>query len=90
MPALEIKDGDAISDSGIEIWNLMEQRGIKNVLLLGVHLNMCVVGRPFGLRNMATAGKNVALVRDLTDTMYDPKNLDSAAKTGQSATTSRS
>jgi hypothetical protein len=74
MPALEIKDGDAISDSGIEIWNLMEQRGIKNVLLLGVHLNMCVLGRPFGLRNMATAGKNVALVRDLTDTMYNPRS----------------
>jgi len=50
---------------------------VKNVLLVGVHTNMCVLGRPFGLRNMARFGKNVVLVRDLTDTMYnhdmDPK-----------------
>jgi type 1 glutamine amidotransferase len=33
---------------------------------------MCVLGRPFGLRQMAKNGKNVVLMRDLTDTMYDP------------------
>jgi nicotinamidase-related amidase len=70
---LTIKDGDAISDSGVEIWNLLEERGITNVMLLGVHANMCVLGRPFGLRQMAKNGKNVVLVRDLTDTMYNPK-----------------
>ena len=61
------------SDSGIEIWNLLEDRGINSVMLLGVHTNMCVLGRPFGLRQMAKNGKNVVLVRDLTDTMYNPK-----------------
>jgi nicotinamidase-related amidase len=71
---LEIRDEDAISDSGVEVWNLMEERGIANVMLLGVHTNMCVLGRPFGLRNMARFGKNVALVRDLTDTMYNPRS----------------
>ena len=40
--------------------------------LVGVHLNMCVLGRPFGLRRIHEAGLNVALVRDLTDTMYNP------------------
>jgi hypothetical protein len=34
---------------------------------------MCVLGRPFGLRQMAKNGKNVVLMRDLTDTMYNPK-----------------
>lgn len=63
---------DAISDSGVEIWNLLEARGIENVLLVGVHVNMCVAGRPFGLRQMAKNGKKVALVRDLTDSMYNP------------------
>jgi nicotinamidase-related amidase len=71
---LEIRDEDAISDSGAEIWNLMEERKIANVMLLGVHTNMCVLGRPFGLRNMARFGKNVVLVRDLTDTMYNPRS----------------
>lgn len=70
---LTIKDEDAISDSGVEIWNLLEDRQISNVMLVGVHTNMCVLGRPFGLRQMAKNGKNVVLVRDLTDTMYNPK-----------------
>jgi nicotinamidase-related amidase len=72
-PGLTIKDEDVISDSGVEIWNLLEERGIDHVMLLGVHANMCVLGRPFGLRQMAKNGKNVVLVRDLTDTMYNPK-----------------
>ncbi len=72
MATLEIHDEDAISDSGVEIWNLLEQRGITHVMLLGVHVNMCVSGRPFGLRQMARNGKHVVLVRDLTDAMYNP------------------
>ncbi len=64
---------DYISDDGKEIWSILEKHGIKNVLLVGVHTNMCVLGRPFGLRRLASNGLNVALVRDLTDTMYDPK-----------------
>jgi putative membrane-bound dehydrogenase-like protein len=73
-PAIEIKDQDAISDSGTEIWNLLESRGITNVIVTGVHTNMCVTGRPFGLRNMARYGKNVVLIRDLTDTMYNSRS----------------
>lgn len=64
---------DAISDSGVEIWNLLESRHINNVILMGVHLNMCVSGRPFGIRQMAKNGKHVVLMRDMTDTMYNPK-----------------
>ena len=70
--ALGIEPTDYISDGGEEIWSILEARGVENVLLMGVHLNMCVLGRPFGLRRLASAGKNVALVRDLTDTMYNP------------------
>ena len=73
VEAIGIAEADAISDSGVEIWNLLEQRGIRNVILMGVHTNMCVLGRPFGLRNLAKAGKNVVLMRDLTDTMYNPR-----------------
>lgn len=64
---------DAITDNGTENWNLLEKHGIKNVILVGVHTNMCVLGRPFGLRQMAKNGKNVVLMRDLTDTMYNPE-----------------
>ncbi|GAG50812.1 unnamed protein product, partial [marine sediment metagenome] len=68
---IEIRNKDAISDSGVEAWNLLEQHGIDNVIIMGVHTNMCVLGRPFGLRNMARYGKNVVLMRDMTDTMYN-------------------
>lgn len=70
---LKITDDDGISDSGVEIWNALEHRGIRNVILLGVHTNMCVLGRPFGLRQMSKNGKNVVLMRDMTDTMYNPE-----------------
>ena len=73
IETIRIDDQDAVSASGSEIWNLFAQRGIRNVILVGVHTNMCVAGRPFGLRNMARFGKNVVLCRDLTDTMYDSR-----------------
>ena len=73
IESIEIRKPDVISVSGVEIWSLMEQRGITSVLITGVHTNMCVMGRPFGLRNMARFGKRVALIRDLTDTMYNSR-----------------
>jgi nicotinamidase-related amidase/type 1 glutamine amidotransferase len=69
---LTMDERDAVSDSGVEIWNLLEDRRIDNVILMGVHTNMCVLGRPFGLRQLAKNGKNVVLMRDMTDTMYNP------------------
>ncbi len=73
IAAIEIKDHDAISDDGQEIYNLLQDRGIKNVILLGVHTNRCVLGRPFGIRQMVYLGKNVVLCRDLTDSYHrDP------------------
>jgi nicotinamidase-related amidase/type 1 glutamine amidotransferase len=69
-PGLEIAPGDAITDSA-EAYHLMRQRGITNVLVMGVHVNMCVLGRPFSIRQMVRQGQNVLLVRDLTDSMYN-------------------
>lgn len=73
IPTLKIGEEDAITDNGQETWNLLAERGINNVILCGVHLNMCVLGRPFAIRQMVKLGKNVALMRDMTDTMYNPE-----------------
>lgn len=73
IATLKIHDVDAISDSGVEIWNLLEARGITGVILLGVHVNKCVTGRPFGLRQMVKNGRRAVLVRDMTDSMYNPQ-----------------
>jgi len=73
IESLEIEKGDAITDSA-EAFYLMKQRGIKNIIIMGVHTNMCVLGRPFGIRQMIYQGQNVVLMRDMTDTMYNPRN----------------
>lgn len=73
MDAIRIDDAkDYVSDKGDEVWSILEQRGIRNVILAGVHTNMCVLGRPFGLRQLSKNGKHVVLMRDMTDTMYNP------------------
>jgi nicotinamidase-related amidase len=71
--AIDIIGYDGISDSGQEIYNLCAEEGIKNIVLMGVHTNMCVLGRPFGIRQQVRLGKNVVLCRDMTDAMYDPR-----------------
>ncbi|GIW80919.1 MAG: hypothetical protein KatS3mg105_2726 [Gemmatales bacterium] len=72
IDAIEIKEGDAITDSH-EAYYLMRQKGIKNAIIMGVHTNMCVLGRPFGIRQLVYQGMNVVLMRDMTDSMYNPK-----------------
>ncbi len=72
IAALEIMPGDAITDSA-EAYYLMRQRGIENVIVMGVHTNMCVLGRPFGIRQLVRQDLNVVLMRDMTDSMYNPK-----------------
>jgi nicotinamidase-related amidase len=71
IEALTIADEDLISDSGAEIGAFFKKKGIKNVILMGVHTNMCVIGRSFGLRAMKRMGMNVVLMRDMTDLMYN-------------------
>lgn len=68
---IEIKDGDIITESGYEAGSFFIKKGIKNVILVGVHTDMCVIDRSFGLRNMSRLGMNVVLMRDMTDAMYD-------------------
>jgi nicotinamidase-related amidase len=71
-PALEISDADAISDNGQEVYNLLHHSGIKNIIFMGVHTNMCVLGRSFAIKQMVRWGFNAVLARDLTDAMYNP------------------
>ena len=71
IATLAIEPGDAITDSA-EAYALLRQRGIKHLVVMGVHANRCVLGRPFAIRQMVRQGLDVVLVRDLTDTMYDP------------------
>jgi nicotinamidase-related amidase len=72
-PAILMADQDLITDSGQEVYNYLVEHGIKNIVYMGVHTNMCVLGRSFGIRQMTRLGFQSVLVRDLTDTMYNPR-----------------
>lgn len=72
-PAIDIIGFDGVSDNGQEIYNFCKQEGISNIALMGVHTNICILNRGFGIRQMTRLGFQVVLVRDLTDAMYDPR-----------------
>ena len=65
-------DRDLITDKGSEVYSALHHHGIAQLLILGVHTNMCVLRRSFAIKQMVRWGISVALVRDLTDTMYNP------------------
>jgi nicotinamidase-related amidase len=71
IATIELGPDDAVSDNGQETWNLLQSRGIEQVIICGVHLNMCVLGRPFAIRQLTYLGKPVVLIRDMTDSMYN-------------------
>jgi nicotinamidase-related amidase len=70
--ALSLKPGDVISDKGTEIYNVLQEHHIDTVFFMGVHANMCILNRTFGMRQMDKWGLRGILVRDLTDAMYNP------------------
>jgi nicotinamidase-related amidase len=73
-PLLTIARGDVISDRGTEIYSVLRQRGIDTVFFMGVHANMCILNRSFGIRQLSRWGFHCILVRDLTDAMYEPSS----------------
>jgi nicotinamidase-related amidase len=70
--AIRIRPGDLISDNGREVYSALQARGIKTLLLAGVHANMCILNRTFAIRQMTRWGVHCILIRDLTDAMYNP------------------
>lgn len=72
-PAIEIdQECDVISDNGVEILSFLRHRGLEHLLIMGVHTNMCILNRSFAIKAMVRWGVDVALLRDLTDAMYNP------------------
>jgi len=64
-PGIRIAGDDAISDQGTEIYSLLKKQGIGNLLVMGVHTNVCVLKRSFAIRQMTKWGIRCVLVRDL-------------------------
>jgi len=74
VESIEIASTDAVTDDGRELLALLEQGAIEDVVVAGVHLNRCVLGRPYGIRQLVYWGKRPVLCRDLTDSYHrDPR-----------------
>ena len=69
---IPIAKSDLISTDGVEVYRNLKSRGINTVMYVGVHTNICILKRPFAIRQMRAWGMRCLLIRDLTDAMYNP------------------
>jgi len=68
-PAVRIDETDYVLDTGPELWAVLGHEKIVQVFVAGVHTNICVLGRGFGVEAMVRRGISCALVADLTEAM---------------------
>ncbi len=73
-PALKIGDDDLMPDTQAEVYAICKKYGLTHLLYVGFHTQVCLLGKPMGLRAMKAAGLNCVLARDMTDAHpgYDP------------------
>ncbi len=73
-PIIEIDQKvDIVSDSGREIFNYLFYKQISKVYICGVHVNMCILDRTFGIKQMVRWGVDISWGGDLTGSMYNSK-----------------
>ena len=61
-----------ISDRGKEVYSCLKHRQIEWFLIMGVDTSMCILNRSFAIKQMVRWGVSIALIRDLTDAIYNP------------------
>ena len=73
-PALKIGPEDWMPDTQAEVYAICQQRGLTHLIYVGFHTQVCLLGKPMGLKAMQSAGLQCVLARDMTDAHpgYDP------------------
>lgn len=73
-PALVIGPGDLMPDTQAEVYAICQRYGLTHLIYVGFHTQVCLLGKPMGLRAMKQAGLQCVLARDMTDAHpgYDP------------------
>lgn len=66
-PQLHIDAHDLMPDTLEEVYSICRERDLTHLLYMGVHTQVCLLGKPMGLRNLKSAGLTCILCRDLTD-----------------------
>ncbi len=73
-PGLKIGEHDLMPDTQAEVYAICKLRGLTHLIFVGFHTQVCLLGKPMGLKAMKSAGLKCVLARDMTDAHpgYDP------------------
>jgi hypothetical protein len=73
-PNLRIAPADLMPDTQAEVYAICQKYGLTHLIYLGFHTQVCLLGKPMGLKAMKSAGLTCLLARDMTDAHpgYDP------------------
>lgn len=66
-PALRIDNHDLMPDTQAEVYTICKSRQLTHLIYIGFHTQVCLLGKPMGLRAMKAAGLTCYLARDMTD-----------------------
>lgn len=70
-PNFRLAPSDLMPNSRAALYTLTKQRNITHLLYMGVHTQVCLLGKDIGLRNMKALDFDCILARDLTDSHPD-------------------
>ena len=73
-PGLRIAPEDLMPDTQAEVYAICQKQGLTHLIYVGFHTQVCLLGKPMGLKAMKAAGLRCVLARDMTDAHpgYDP------------------
>ncbi len=73
-PGLRISENDLMPDTQAEVYAICAKYGLTHLIYVGFHTQVCLLGKPMGLKAMKSAGLHCVLARDMTDAHpgYDP------------------
>lgn len=73
-PALRIGETDLMPDTQAEVYAICQEKHLTHLIYVGFHTQVCLLGKPMGLKAMKSAGLRCVLARDMTDAHpgYDP------------------
>jgi hypothetical protein len=74
-PGMHMHDDDFMPNDVETLYSLCVEHGITYLIYLGVHTQVCLLGKSIGLKNMTQLGFHCILARDLTDAhgLYEPE-----------------
>src|SRR5436190_10201352 len=74
-PDLIIGEDDLMPNDPEMLHAILQRKGITHLIFMGVHTQICLLGKSIGMRAMLEAGYQCFLARDLTDAhgKYDPE-----------------